>query len=557
MAITVAGADPAALVDWAATLQAHVATEVNVDQETLDGELLIECLRGNPAKVEALLAAGAEPSAHRRYEMFGGTPLEGALRYKRDAVLEMVTALLRAGADPSVRLTGGATPVHRAIGLNCMDAAWLLLEHGAALDASDLMEGANTEGDLAAAISSHHSQKNLEAGSAERIAMLHELESDLQRLSERGAGIDTADRYGRTALFRAANDAPESIPLLLDLGASLEHRDVEGSTALAMAARYSFMVDGVQALIEAGAVVDAPDPDGRTPLWHAVENMVEASVRLLVAAGADPDRCEGNGESPRDLARRRGLVVLSAHMGDEMEPRGWLDLIRGAIESGLELQVGEESLAANFRSSGETHYRHGHPEYPRWKDHTMRRRVGFVTERIAYLTLHQPAEVLAFIRDNFPELASSIASAEELVMQMREQSPQILDCASLPSTEIEPAQVLVAGIQAGLEYCARSDKEGLELWVREGEGVCLRQKIVLAPGHEDIRSHTPAEALVSLSNEATMVDGFLMPREESMLHGFTSALALIGVPTVRAYALTRSRQVEESRQPEGDREQAT
>ncbi|WP_051510568.1 ankyrin repeat domain-containing protein [Intrasporangium oryzae] len=57
-------------------------------------------------------------------------------------------------------------------------------------------------------------------------------------------------------------------------------------------------------LIAAGAPVDAQDVHGNTPLWRAVfvfRGGEPQLIRLLVAAGADLDRRNNSGRSPRDV----------------------------------------------------------------------------------------------------------------------------------------------------------------------------------------------------------------------------------------------------------------
>ncbi|MCK6517813.1 ankyrin repeat domain-containing protein [Myxococcota bacterium] len=76
-------------------------------------------------------------------------------------------------------------------------------------------------------------------------------------------------------------------------------------------------VEAVDALVAAGAVVDRPDPQGRTALWLAVNAAMtgfdkrprhQAVVLALLAAGADPNHPSG-GQSPRALAAARGRTI--------------------------------------------------------------------------------------------------------------------------------------------------------------------------------------------------------------------------------------------------------
>lgn len=133
----------------------------------------------------------------------------------------------------------------------------------------------------------------------------------LARLSP--AEADAIDEDGRTPLMHAvlAEDAdPALVALLIARGADVRARDrAEGWTALHFAAR-----DGAAALagtlLEAGAPVDAADCHGNTPLWRCVANGVSfdaETARTLLRHGADPERVNRAGVSPRDLARRFGI----------------------------------------------------------------------------------------------------------------------------------------------------------------------------------------------------------------------------------------------------------
>ncbi|MER6567170.1 ankyrin repeat domain-containing protein [Streptomyces sp. NPDC001093] len=73
----------------------------------------------------------------------------------------------------------------------------------------------------------------------------------------------------------------------------------------------------VGSLLAAGAWVDAPDGQGNTPLWQAVFTYRGdgAVLSLLVNAGADPDRGNLHGVSPRRLADWRVGSDVVVHLG--------------------------------------------------------------------------------------------------------------------------------------------------------------------------------------------------------------------------------------------------
>ncbi len=120
------------------------------------------------------------------------------------------------------------------------------------------------------------------------------------------------DRGGDVAKVRS---------LLAD-GADVDVRNAKRQTALHCAAKAGF-VEIVEVLLEAGATVDSEDNAGETPLATAIASTVKdkgalaSVVRLLVSAGADPDRSLDKGGSPRRRAARKrdGGLLLDALEG--------------------------------------------------------------------------------------------------------------------------------------------------------------------------------------------------------------------------------------------------
>ena len=91
-------------------------------------------------------------------------------------------------------------------------------------------------------------------------------------LLDPGAELERADDEGMTPLMVAAQVVDSDlIAFLADRDADLEARDYEGRTALHRSADWPLesMLPAVQALIEAGAQLDARDREGLTPLMVA------------------------------------------------------------------------------------------------------------------------------------------------------------------------------------------------------------------------------------------------------------------------------------------------
>lgn len=113
----------------------------------------------------------------------------------------------------------------------------------------------------------------------------------------------------RTALARvAASGSAAQVRELLESGAPPESSG-ESLSALIWAARAG-RTDNVRLLLAAGADPDRRDGgrNGWTPLLHAVHTRAPAAVRVLLAAGADPSRPAPNGLTPLMLAASQGEV---------------------------------------------------------------------------------------------------------------------------------------------------------------------------------------------------------------------------------------------------------
>lgn len=99
---------------------------------------------------------------------------------------------------------------------------------------------------------------------------------------------------------------------LLQRGANPDMRDSRGNTPLLIATQLGW-TDGIQTLLARRAGVDVSNSSGETPLIRAVQNRDIASVRLLLAAGANPNKPDNAaGLSAREYAKRdpRSSAIL-------------------------------------------------------------------------------------------------------------------------------------------------------------------------------------------------------------------------------------------------------
>lgn len=251
---------------------------------------LVEAVKsGDRAAALALIDQRADVNAP---EPDGTTALHWAV-HRND--LELVRRLLRAGADVNARNDYGATPMSEAAVL--ADAALV----GALLEAGADVESPNADGQTALMV----------------VARTGRVEA-AQVLIDRGADVNAAERWrGQTALmWAAAQSQPGMVRLLAARGADVNarsmvngwqrqvtaepravYRPAGGLTPLLFAAREG-CVDCARILVEAGADLELPDPEGISPLLMAVINQRFDVAAYLLERGADPNAFDFWGRTP-------------------------------------------------------------------------------------------------------------------------------------------------------------------------------------------------------------------------------------------------------------------
>jgi len=225
------------------------------------------------------IAGGADVNAAQGD---GTTPLHWAV-YKIDA--DLVRALLEHGAKPDVVNSYGSSPLAEAV--KAADARLA----GMLLDAGSNVEVPNQEGQTALMLAAR-------AGSVD-VAEL---------LVRHGANVNAKEKWrGQTALMWAADARSAELTRFLiahkaDVNARAlandwptqmtgeprnQYRPTGGLTPLLYAAR-SGCTECAAALLDAGADVNHPNPDGVTPLMVAIDNLAFDTAKLLFDHGANP-----------------------------------------------------------------------------------------------------------------------------------------------------------------------------------------------------------------------------------------------------------------------------
>lgn len=144
----------------------------------------------------------------------------------------------------------------------------------------------------------------------------------LKRLLEDGVDLEAKDKYGRTALSRAAREGyQKGVESLIESGANLDSKDMNGWTPLSWAA-YNGHETVVESLLEKGANLESRDESGWTPLLWAAHNGHEIVVELLLEKGANLESGDDSGGTPLSWAAHNGhetVVELFLKKGANLE----------------------------------------------------------------------------------------------------------------------------------------------------------------------------------------------------------------------------------------------
>jgi len=289
-----------AVVPWCRTAEA---------KPNLGKKLMRSALQGETTKVQELLAQGADPNYA---DKDGDTPLLAAVGGCAGAVdvdakgritstpteglgsVEMVRALLGAGARPNVANPRGVTALMYAAKYGRMESVRALL---------DVHADPNLK-DADSCVALHWVARDSVAreGQPEIVSLL----------VQRGAILDARTVSGATPLGLAASaDRLEMVRVLLGVGADPKASDKHGQTWI-MSAAYGGHVEVMSVLVTAGADVMGRDEDGNTALSNAAYTGQVPAVAWLLDHRAEVNARANDGTTALSVAKKRGHLDVAA-----------------------------------------------------------------------------------------------------------------------------------------------------------------------------------------------------------------------------------------------------
>jgi ankyrin repeat protein len=251
------------------------------------------------AKVNQLLAGGADPKAANRY---GITPLYLACENANPAVIER---LLKAGADPNSTSTEGETALMTVARTGVVAAAKVLLDHGAKVDAREEWHGQTA---LMWAVNEGHP------------AMIKELIAH-------GADVNAVSNINKWERQNTAEPREKWLPS-------------GGLTPLLFAARQG-CVECEQILLDAGAKINTTDPDGISAVLIAIINGHYDAAGFLLNKGADPNLADETGRTALFAAVDFNTVPVSNRPAPRVIDNqiSSLDLIKLLLDKGANVNA--------------------------------------------------------------------------------------------------------------------------------------------------------------------------------------------------------------------------
>ena len=277
-----------------------------------DKTFLNLCANGTAREVENAIKAGANIKAVGNEISFRGdrgfsssynwTTLMVAAVFNSD--LEVITVLVKNGADVNAKNTTAPAEWINPDGhtaLMRVASEWRRQE-----------ESNNSAIEVITALVKNGADVNARTSDGWTALMYAYGYDVITALIEKGADVNARNANDETPLMWAGlNSGAESVKALIRAGADVNARDRFGKTVLIRAAERESQQEEIAVLIKNGADINARDVNGYTALMHAVMNFrpsrgnpnPEATIITLLKNGADAKLKDDNGKMAIDYAK--------------------------------------------------------------------------------------------------------------------------------------------------------------------------------------------------------------------------------------------------------------
>lgn len=233
--------------------------DINAIGENGNSPLIVAIQTKNKILVTWLLENGANVNTIINKGLERSTALHAAVYNTWDDNIEIISILLKYGADINIKDKNGTTPL--CLATNAI-VTKLLIKYGANI--SVINDCGWTP--LHFAASKHYASDVVEC------------------LLQNGANTEIASNEGIYPLHLASKNCPKSVLCLINYGANVNITDKFGVTPLHEAAN-QYCPDSVDYLIKHNANVNATDQKGKTPLHNAKTLTI---AKKLIWHGAKP-----------------------------------------------------------------------------------------------------------------------------------------------------------------------------------------------------------------------------------------------------------------------------
>ncbi|CAM9688614.1 unnamed protein product, partial [Sphacelaria rigidula] len=290
--------------------------------------------------VRALIKAGARPDVNEP----GGKQLRSPLHYAALNGCEGIAEeLLLSGANPNDKDSEGIAPIYTAAELGYEGITSLLLKARVEVDVRGFDD---TTALHWAAMSGHFSVvmglliagasvslRSKKGRSALDFAVMGGHLDVIRLLGQRGEHVSCAESKDTVLHLAATHNQAGAVDVLVDVGCDVRARGRHGATPLHFAACKG-NCGALSALLRHHANVDAKAAKGRTPLMWAISCLHQEAADLLLRWGADENSADDEGRSAKQFigislqkaereGRRRDVDNIHKLLANAPADRAW------------------------------------------------------------------------------------------------------------------------------------------------------------------------------------------------------------------------------------------